>query len=125
MGGNARWLAAAIRMDNGGKIMMDSGSSNGQQWRNGQQDGEAIAMGNGMVAAQWMAQWDVDDCLQSRSSAMGGDARWMAEAIMMDGGGVIAMDTSSGDGQRQQNGQLDGKAIVIGNGMAAAQWTAQ
>jgi hypothetical protein len=56
---------------------------------------------------------------------MGGDARWMAVAITMDGGGVIAMDTGSGNGQRQQNGQLDGKAIAMGNGMTAARWTAQ
>jgi hypothetical protein len=30
IGGNVRWTGAAIRMDSGGMIVMDSGSSDGQ-----------------------------------------------------------------------------------------------
>jgi hypothetical protein len=37
----------------------------------------------------------------------------------------IAMEAGSVKGQLQCNGQRDGKTIAIGNGMAAAQWTAQ
>ncbi len=43
-------------MDGGSEIVMDGGSSNGQWWRNGRQDGKAIAMGNGMAVVQWKAQ---------------------------------------------------------------------
>ncbi len=36
--------------------------------------------------------------------------------IMMDGGGVIAMDGGSNNGQqRQHNGRQDGGAITMGN----------
>ncbi len=112
-------------MDDSGKIVVDCRSGNGQWRRNWGWDGKAIAMGNGMVGVQLMAQWVADDCLQCRSSAMGGEARWMAAAIMMDGGGVIAMDCSSGDGQQWRNGWRDGKAIAMGSGMAAARWKAQ
>jgi hypothetical protein len=50
MGGNARWMAAAIRMDGGGKITMDGGSGDGQRWCNGQQNGKTIALGK---EVQW------------------------------------------------------------------------
>ncbi len=49
-------MAAAIMMDSGSEIMIDGGSSDGQQRGNGQQDGKAIAMGNGMAVVQWKAQ---------------------------------------------------------------------
>ncbi len=54
---------------------------------------------------------------------MGGDARWTAVAIRMDGGSVITMDGSSGNGQQRRNGQWDGKAIAMGDGTVVAQWT--
>ncbi len=58
-------MAAVITMEGGGKIAMDGGSGNGQQWQcNGRRDGGAIAMGDEMAAAQ-------DNCCQCRSSAMG------------------------------------------------------
>jgi hypothetical protein len=72
-----------------------------------------------------MAQWAVDDCRQHRSSAMEGNARWTAVAIMMDGGGVIAMDGSCGNEKQRSNGWQDGKAITMDNGMAVARWMAQ
>jgi hypothetical protein len=72
MGG---WTAVAITMNEGGKIVMDSGSSDGQWRRNGQRGSKAIAMGNGMVASRWMAQWAADNCHHCRSGTMGGDAR--------------------------------------------------
>jgi hypothetical protein len=57
MKGDARWTVAGIRMDGGGVIEMDDGSSNGQWWRNEQWDGKAFAaMGNGTGTGQWMAQ---------------------------------------------------------------------
>ena len=37
------------------------------------------------------------------SSAMGGGARWTAEAITMDGGGAITMDGSDAIGQRRMS----------------------
>jgi hypothetical protein len=77
MGGNARWMAVAIRMDGGGKIKMDGGSGNGQRRCNGRQNGKTNAMG--------------------KAVAMGGNARWTAAVIMMDGGSKIAMDCSSGN----------------------------
>ncbi len=40
MGGNARWMAAAIRMDGGGKIKMDSGSGDGKWQCNGRRNGK-------------------------------------------------------------------------------------
>ncbi len=55
MGSNARWTAVAIRMDGGGKIKMDGGSGNGQQWCNEQWNGKTNTMG--------------------KAAAMGGDAR--------------------------------------------------
>ncbi len=77
---------------------MDGGSGNGQWWHNEQRDGEAIAMGDGMAVAQWMAQWAADDRRACRSGTMGGDARWMAAVTMMDSSGVIAMDGGRGNG---------------------------
>jgi hypothetical protein len=77
MGGNARWTAAAIRMDSGGKIKMDSGSGDGQWRRNAQQNGGTNPMG--------------------KAAAMGGNARWTAAVITMDGSSKIAMDGGSGD----------------------------
>ncbi len=109
-----------IMMDGSSVIMMDSGSGDGQQQRNGQRDSRVIAMGNRMAAAHWMAQWAADDSHQHRSGAMGGDARWTAVAIRIDGGSVIAMDSGSGNGQRRCNGRQDGKAIVMGDGTAVA-----
>jgi hypothetical protein len=77
MGGNARWTAAAIRMDSGGKIKMNGGSGDGQWRRNGQRNGETNTMG--------------------KAAMMGGKARWMTVVITMDGGSKIAMDGSSGN----------------------------
>ncbi len=105
--GDARWIAVAITMDNGSKIMMDGSSGNGQQLHNGRQDSKVDVMGNGTAVAQWMAQLAVNDCRQCRSGAMGGNARWMAGAITMDGRGVITMDGSGGDGQWQCNRRQD------------------
>ncbi len=122
MGGNVRWMAGAIMMDGGSKIAMDSSSGDGQQRRcNWQRDRKAIAMGDGMAVAQWMAQWAADDRHQCRGSAIGGNARWMAATITMDGSSVIAMDGGSGDGQRLQcNGWRDGGAIAMGGETVAA-----
>ncbi len=69
MGGNARWTAAAFRMD--------GGSGNGQRRRNGRRTSKTNPMG--------------------KAAAMGGDARWTAAVITMDGGSKIAMDGGSGD----------------------------
>jgi hypothetical protein len=49
----------------------------------------------------------------------------MAAAITMDGGSMIVMDGGSRDGQWRCNGWWDDGVIAMGNGMAAAQWTAQ
>ncbi len=51
IGGNVRWTAAGITMDDGSKIAIDGGSGHGQQRHNGWQTGKAIAMGNGMAMA--------------------------------------------------------------------------
>ncbi len=118
-------MAAAIAMDSGGKIAMDGNSGNGQRWRSGCQDGGVITIGNGTAATRWTAQWVADDCHQHRSSAMGGNTRWTSEVITMDSGTKIVMDGNSGDGQRRRNGWGDRKTIAMGNGTAAAQWTAQ
>jgi hypothetical protein len=86
-----------------------------------QQDGKAIAIGNGMAVAHRMAQWAADDCRQCRSNAIGGNARWAAAVITMDCGGVIAMDSGNSDGQQWQcNGRRDSRAIAIGNETVAA-----
>ncbi len=77
MEGNARWTAAAFRMDSGGKIKMDGGSGDGQRRRNGRRTSETNLMGKAM--------------------AMGGNARWMAAVITMDGGSKIALDGGSGN----------------------------
>jgi hypothetical protein len=122
MSGNARWMAAAIVMDSGCKIAMDSGGSDGQRQCNGWQDGGVIMMGNGATVAQWMAQWAADNCCQRRGGAMGGNARWTAAAIRIDGGCVTVMDGGSGDGQLWCNGQQDSKAIAMGGGVEALQW---
>jgi hypothetical protein len=119
MGGNAGWMAAVIMMDSGRR------SGNGQQWLNGLQDSKSIAISNEMAAARWTAHWVVDNPHQRRSSAIGGNMRWTAVATTIDGGNKIVMDGGSGDGQQRRNGQRDGKAIAMGNGMAVAQWTAQ
>jgi hypothetical protein len=126
MEGNVRWMAAGITMDGGSEITMEGDSGNRQQWRcNGQWDGKAVAMGKGTEVAQWTAQWAADICCQCRRGARGGDARWTAVVIIMDGGGKIVMDGGSGNGQWQRNGQKDGKAITMGDGTEVAQWMAQ
>ncbi len=80
MGGNARWTAAAIRIDSGGKIKMDGGSGDGQWRRNGRWNGKIDVMG--------------------KAAAMGGNTRWTAAVITMDGSSKIAMDGgSSNDGR--------------------------
>jgi hypothetical protein len=79
MGGNARWTAAAIRMDGGGKITMDSSSGDGQGQRNGRRNGNGdskIAMGNSSGDGQ---QWH--------------NGLWNSEAIMV--GDVMAMATTA------------------------------
>jgi hypothetical protein len=43
----------------------------------------------------------------------------------MDSSSMITMDSSSSDGQRWCNGRWEGGMDVMGNGTAAAQWTAQ
>ncbi len=98
-------MEAVITMDIGSKIVMNGGSGDGQRRCNGQRDGKEISMGNGTAAARWMAQWAADDCLQGRSGAMGGNTRWMAVAITMDGGSMIMMDSSSSDGRWWCNGR--------------------
>ncbi len=112
-------------MDGDSVIMVGGGSGNGQQWCNGQQDGGVIAMGDGLGAAQWVAQWVADNHCRCRSSTMGGDARWTAVAILMDGSSVIAMDGGSGKEQLRRNGRGSGEAITMCNGSAVVQWTAQ
>ncbi len=115
----------AITMNCSGVIAMDGGIGDGQRQRNGQQHGKAIMMGNGTALEQWMAQWVADNGHQLRSDAIGGNARWMAVAIMVDGSGKMAMDSGSGDEQWGHNGRQDGKEITMGNGTAVAQWMAQ
>jgi hypothetical protein len=56
MGGN-RLTAAALRMDGGGKIMMDSGSSDGQRQRNGMGGGTA-KLTRWVKRRQWEAMRD-------------------------------------------------------------------
>jgi hypothetical protein len=90
-------------MHNGGKIAIDGGIGNGQRRHNGRHNGEAIATGDGIAAAQWTAQWVADDCHQRRSGAIGGNARWTAATITMDGDGKIAVVGGSGDGQLRRN----------------------
>ena len=77
MGGNARWTAAAFRMDGGSEIKMDGSSGNGQRRRNGRRTSETNPMG--------------------KAAVMGSNARWTAAVITMDGGSKIAMDGGSGD----------------------------
>jgi hypothetical protein len=43
----------------------------------------------------------------------------------MDSGGLIAMDSGSGNRQRRRNGRQDGKVITMGDGTAVEQWMAQ
>ncbi len=107
-------MAAAIAMEGCGEIMMNGGSSNGQQWGNGWREGRVIAMDNGMAAVQWMAQWAADDCCQHRRSTMGGNTRWTAVAITMDRGRVIAIDSNSSNRQQRRNWQLGGGVIAMG-----------
>ncbi len=125
MGGDPRWMAAVITMDSRGMIVMDGGSSNWQRRQNGRQYGSVIRMGNGMAVVQLMAQWAVGIFCQCRSGTMGGNARWTAVAITMDGGGMIVMDGGSGNGQCWRNRPQDGGVITMGNGTAVARWTAQ
>jgi hypothetical protein len=80
-------------------------------------------MGDGTAMVQWTAQWAASICHQCRSGAMGGDARWTAAAITVDGGGM-----SNGQWQRQwamvaqwamgwqsnPNGQSDGSGVMDG-----------
>ncbi len=57
---------------------------------------------------------------------MGGDARWTAVGIKMDGGGVSEMDSVSSNGQCWHNGRQDGKAFAaMGNWTEMGQWMAQ
>jgi hypothetical protein len=49
----------------------------------------------------------------------------MSVPIVMDGGGKIAMDGSSNNGQQWCNGWLDGEVFAIGDGTAVALWMAQ
>jgi hypothetical protein len=51
---------------------------------------------------------------------MGGNARWMAAVITMDGGSKIAMDGGSCERQQQHNGWWNSKAITMGVGTATA-----
>jgi hypothetical protein len=77
MGCDTRWMAAAIRIDDGSKIKMDGGSGNGKRRRNGQRNGKTNPMG--------------------KAAAIGGSTRWTAAVITMDGGSKIAMDCGSGN----------------------------
>ncbi len=45
---------------------------------------------------------------------MGGNVRWTAAAIRMDGSGKIKMDGGSSDGQRLRNGQWNSKTNPMG-----------
>jgi hypothetical protein len=73
------------------------------------------------VMGQWTAQWAADNCRQCRSGAIGGDIRLTTAVITIDGGGMIAMDGGSGDGQQwQHSGWQDGRVIAMGNETAAA-----
>jgi hypothetical protein len=45
---------------------------------------------------------------------MGGNARWTAVAIRMDGGGEIKMDRCSGNGQQRHNRRLNDKTNTMG-----------
>jgi hypothetical protein len=49
---------------------------------------------------------------------MGGNARWTAVAIRMDGDSKIKMDGGSGDGQRRCNGQRNGETNTMGKAAA-------
>jgi hypothetical protein len=102
------WMAAAIAMEGCNKITMDGGNSDGQRRGNGWWDGGVIRMDNGMAAVQWTAQLASNDCRQHRSSTMGGNTRWTAVAITMDGGRLIAIDSNNGNRQQPCNGQWDG-----------------
>ncbi len=62
------------------EIVMDISSGGWQRQCNGQWDRKAIAMGNGMVVAQWTAQRAANDCCWHRRGTMGGDTRWMGTA---------------------------------------------
>ncbi len=56
--------------------------------------------------------WAADNYCQHRSNAMGGDARWIAAAITTDGGGVTAMDGSSGNGQQWQCNRRQDNGVI-------------
>jgi hypothetical protein len=97
MGGNKRWTAAVITMEDG--------SSNWQWWCNGQQDGKAIALGNGRVEAWEMAQWQRTIATNTEA------AQWEA---MQDGL------------QRQSQWMAcDGRAAAMGNGSTKGGGTAE
>jgi hypothetical protein len=49
---------------------------------------------------------------------MGGNARWTAVAIRMDGTGKIKMDGGSGDGQQRCNGRRNGETNAMGKAAA-------
>jgi hypothetical protein len=58
---------------------------------------------------------------------MGGNARWTAVVIKMDGSGEIKMDGTSGNGQRRHNGWQNSKTNPMGKAAAMggnARWTA-
>jgi hypothetical protein len=62
IGCNTRWMAAEITMDGSSKIAINKDRDNGQQQHNEQQKDKAIAMGNMTVMAQLIAQWLADNC---------------------------------------------------------------
>ncbi len=55
-----------------------------------------------------------------KAAAMGGNARWRAAVITMNGGSKIAIDSGSGNGQQRHNGWRNGEAIATGDGTATA-----
>ena len=58
---------------------------------------------------------------------MGGNARWTAAVIRMDGGSKIKTDGGSGDGQRRRNGRRTSETNPMGKAAAMggdARWTA-
>jgi hypothetical protein len=89
--------------------MDGSGNQDGQR----QQDHDRQRQRRWAMAAQWAAERQKN--LDGQSGAMGGNTRWTAAVIMMDGGSKIAMDGSSGNEQQRHNGWRNGEAITIGN----------
>ncbi len=111
-------VAAAVRTvvaSNGRQCKMDgSGDQDGLQ----QQDHNGQRQRQQETAVQWAAEWQNNR--GGQSSAMGGNARWMAAVIMMDGSSEFEMDGGSGNGQQRHNGWWNSKAITMGDGTATA-----